>query len=52
MKTFSVKNLEIGSGLPKIAVPVQGKTPAELISRALLAEPAADLLEIRLDGFE
>ena len=50
MKTFSVKNLEIGSGLPKIAVPVQGKTPAELISRALLAEPAADLLEIRLDG--
>ena len=52
MKTFSAKKIEFGAGIPKIAVPVQGRTPAELLSAAALADPVADLLEIRLDGLE
>ena len=52
MKTFNLKKLEIGGGIPKIAVPVQGKTAGELLSAVPPADAAADLLEIRLDSLD
>ncbi len=50
---LTVRNLEIGRGIPKICVPVMGKTPADIdlqLSRALLSP--CHLVEWRSDGFE
>ncbi len=52
MKTFSLKNLEIGTGIPKIVIPVQGRQPKELLFATQMADPLADILEIRLDSLE
>lgn len=53
MKIVNVRNLEIGSGMPKICVPVTGKCEEEILSQAREAgrqEP--DLVEWRADFYE
>ena len=52
-KTVRVKNLTIGEGMPRICVPVMGKTADEILShtrRAAAVRP--DLLEWRADSCE
>ena len=52
MKTLTIKNLEIGSGAPKIIVPIIGKTEAELIDEVqFLQSIDFDVLEWRVDHF-
>lgn len=46
MKTVTIKNVTLGSGAPKICVPMVGKTVAELL------EEANNLLELDLDIVE
>ena len=51
--TVQVRNLVIGSGRPKICVPIMGKTVQELEhGAALAAEKQPDLVEWRADYFE
>lgn len=48
-----IRTLEIGSGMPKICVPVVGKTEKEILEgaeRAKAAQP--DLVEFRVDWYE
>lgn len=52
MKTVTIKQLEIGSGAPKIIVPVVGKTEAELFDEIkFLQSIDFDVLEWRVDHF-
>ena len=52
MKTINIKGLEIGSGAPKIIVPVVGKTEAELLDEMkFLQSIDFDVLEWRVDHF-
>ena len=46
MRTVTVRNVEIGAGMPKICVPIVGETREEILSqaRAIRALPA-DLVE-------
>ena len=53
MNTVKVRNLEIGAGMPKICVPVVGKTTSEILEnaeRAVQAKP--DVVEWRADWYE
>ena len=53
MASVKVRNIEIGTGLPKICVPVVEKTEEEIIEAARkIAETEADLVEWRVDWFE
>lgn len=53
MKTVTVKNITLGTGDPKIIVPIVGKTETELIEEAKnLAEIDCDLVEWRIDFYE
>ncbi len=53
MKTVKIKNVVIGEGIPKICVPIVGKTDEEIINQAKkMAELSADLVEIRIDYYE
>ncbi|MFA6507114.1 MAG: type I 3-dehydroquinate dehydratase [Treponemataceae bacterium] len=48
-----VKGISIGSGRPKICVPLVGETKAEIIDEArLVASLAPDLVELRIDFFK
>lgn len=52
MKTSVIKGVAIGEGIPKICVPLVGKTLDELRDEALLARSlGADLAELRIDCF-
>lgn len=53
MRKVVVKGLEIGSGRPKICVPLVGKTKAEILAAAkqFLTEPC-ELVEWRVDFYE
>ncbi|MCX8650417.1 type I 3-dehydroquinate dehydratase [Gilliamella sp. B2776] len=52
MKTVTIKGIEIGSGAPKIIVPVVGKTEAELLEEILFLQSIDfDVLEWRVDHF-
>lgn len=53
MNTVKVRNIEIGSGIPKICVPIIAKTKLEIIdeAKALSAIPV-DIVEWRADWFE
>ena len=48
---FEVRNITFG-GKPAVAVPITGKTEAELCSEAAEARGEADLIELRADAFE
>lgn len=53
MKTIKIRNLEIGSGIPKICVPIVGKTRKEITSLAkVVKNSAADFAEWRVDWYE
>lgn len=53
MKTVTVKNVTLGSGSPKIIVPLVGKNEAELIEEAKhLLTIDCDLVEWRVDFFD
>ena len=48
-----IRTLEIGSGMPKICVPVVGKTEKEILEGAERAKTAKpDLVEFRVDWYE
>lgn len=48
-----IRTLEIGSGMPKICVPVVGKTEKEILESAERAKAAQpDLVEFRVDWYE
>lgn len=53
METVKVRNIEIGSGIPKICVPIVGRTQEDILNAAAeIRESAADLAEWRADWFE
>lgn len=53
MQTVKVGGLEIGKGIPKICVPILGKTEDEILSAAKeAAASVADLAELRMDWYE
>lgn len=53
MKTIQVKNITIGEGMPKICVPIVGKTKAALLSEIdVLKTIPVDVVEWRMDWFE
>lgn len=53
MREVIVKNLPIGTGIPKICVPITGKTEEEILRQAKeAAEKKPDLLEWRADFYE
>lgn len=53
MKTVTIKNITLGSGSPKIIVPLVGKTETELLEEAKqLVTIDCDLVEWRVDFFE
>ena len=53
MNTVNVRNIVIGEGIPKICVPIVGKTKEELLSEvAVLKGSAVDVVEWRMDWFE
>lgn len=53
MNTVTVRNITIGEGIPKICVPVVGKTEEEILRAARqLKQIPADLAEWRVDWYE
>ncbi|MGF0032703.1 type I 3-dehydroquinate dehydratase [Bariatricus sp. SGI.154] len=53
MKTVCVRNIEIGSGIPKICVPIVGVTKQEIIAEAKTFDSIpVDVVEWRVDWFE
>ena len=53
MNTIKVRNIEIGSGTPKIIVPIVGVTKQEIIDEAKTFDSiAVDVVEWRVDWFE
>lgn len=53
MNIVRVRNLEIGSGIPKICVPIVGRTKEEILAEAgIFSSIPADLAEWRADWFD
>lgn len=52
MKTVKVGQVEIGTGIPKICVPIVGKDEEAILAQIELVDEAADLVEWRIDWFE
>lgn len=52
-KIIKIKNIDIGVGLPKICVPIVGKTKEEILSQAfVIRKENPDIVEFRVDWFE
>ncbi len=50
MNTVTVRNVEIGAGMPKICVPIVGETREDILAEArAIRELPADLVEWRVD---
>lgn len=53
MHTLMIRNVKIGSGAPKVIIPLVGKTEEELLDEAVLVKSTnPDLVEWRVDYFE
>lgn len=53
MKTVFIKNVEFGTGIPKICIPIVGKNKDEIIEQAKgIAQTCVDIVEWRMDWFE
>ena len=53
MAIVKVRNVEIGSGIPKVCVPIVGKAQGEILSAAKeIMKTTANLIEWRVDWFE
>lgn len=53
MRIVKVRNVEFGTGRPKIAVPITGKSSDDIIKQAetIMSSNNADLIEWRIDFF-
>lgn len=52
MKSIKTRNIVIGEGIPKVCVPIVGKTSKELLSEVeALKDIAIDIVEWRMDHF-
>ena len=51
MKTFTVRGVVFGEGIPNIAVPVSGRNEKEILSGIGDAKKCADFIELRIDAF-
>ena len=53
MNPVKVRNVEIGTGLPKICVPIVGVTKEDILDAArIIKTTAADVVEWRVDWYE
>jgi len=53
MAVVKVRNIEIGAGIPKVCVPIVGKTQEEVLNTAKkIMDTTANLIEWRVDWFE
>ena len=53
MNTVKVRNVEIGTGIPKICVPIVGVTREEILKAAeTIKSTPADVVEWRVDWYE
>ena len=53
MKTVEIKDVKIGEGIPKICIPLTGKTREEIIKEAeIVKNMEPDLVEWRADCYE
>ena len=53
MNTVKIRNIEIGSGLPKICVPIIGATKEDILVEAEnIGSLPVDIAEWRVDWFE
>ncbi len=53
MNTVKIRNVEFGAGVPKICVPIVGKTKEDVLEQAkTITETPADIIEWRMDWFE
>ena len=53
MKTVKIREITIGTGRPKICVPIVGKTEEEILQEARkIPQSTADLAEWRADWYE
>lgn len=53
MESVKVRNIEIGAGIPKVCVPIVGKTQEEILEAARgIMETTANLVEWRVDWYE
>lgn len=53
MNPVTVRNVKIGEGIPKICVPIIGRTPEEILGEARsFGSLAADIAEWRVDWFQ
>lgn len=53
MKSITIKNTVIGEGIPKICVPIVGKSTEDILAEAVAIQNAsADIVEWRMDFFE
>ena len=53
MNTVNIKGLILGSGRPKICIPIVGKTDSEILSQAEdIKNVSADIVEFRADWYE
>lgn len=53
IKGLSVRGVEIGSGIPKICVPIIGKTHEEILRQAgEIVKEKPDCIELRIDWYE
>ena len=53
MNTVKIRNIEIGSGLPKICAPIIGATKEEILVEAEnIGSLPVDIAEWRVDWFE
>ncbi len=51
-KTLIIREMKLGEGIPKVCVPITGKTKEAIIQEAVLAKEAgADLIEWRADHY-
>ena len=53
MSTVKVRNVVIGEGMPKICVPIVGKTKEDILKAAAVIKATShDIVEWRVDWFE
>ena len=53
MNTVKMRNVEFGVGVPKICVPIVGKTKEDVLDQAkVILDTPADIIEWRMDWFE
>ncbi|MEG1458104.1 MAG: type I 3-dehydroquinate dehydratase [Acetivibrio sp.] len=53
MKEIKIGGIQIGNGIPKICVPIVGRTKEKILEAAIEAEKSeADLVELRMDYYE